>query len=112
MPEPALRERNFGVYRGHLYADLHAQLGEETVMTAYRSPHHRIEEGESWADVFERVDAFLARLRAAPPAEEMILVSHGGTMNVILQHLDGCIIDDFALAPLENCAVRTLKLEC
>jgi probable phosphoglycerate mutase len=112
LAEPALRERNFGVYRGQLYADLHAQLGEDVVATAYRSPRYRIEEGESWADVFERVNAFLSRLRAEPPAEEMILVSHGGTMNVILQHLEGCAIDDFALAPLENCAVRTLVLEC
>ena len=111
IPEPALRERNFGVYRGQLYADLHAQLGEDTVITAYRSPRYRIDEGESWADVFDRVEAFLDRIRAEPPAEEMILVSHGGTMNVILKHLGGCAVDDFSLDPLENCAVRTLRLD-
>jgi probable phosphoglycerate mutase len=112
IPEPALRERNFGVYRGQLYADLYTALGEEAVMTAYRSPRHRIDEGESWADVFERVEAFLTRLRSDPPASEMILVTHGGTMNVILKHHDGCEIDAFELSPLENCAVRTIKLEC
>lgn len=110
IPEPALRERNFGVYRGQLYADLYARLGEEEVMTAYRAPRHRIEEGESWADVFDRVDAFLTRLRATPPAEEMILVTHGGTMSVILKRLGGCEIDDFTLDRLENCAVRTVVL--
>lgn len=105
--EEALRERNFGVWRGQMYADL-----GDAVIEAYRQPRMRIEGGESWADVFERVDAFLTRLRAEPPAEEMILVTHGGTMNVILQHLDGCIIDEFTMAPLENCAVRTITLNC
>jgi broad specificity phosphatase PhoE len=60
--------------------------------------------------VFERVDAFLARLRAQPPADEIILVTHGGTMSVILKRLDGCEIDDFTLDRLENCAVRTVVL--
>jgi 2,3-bisphosphoglycerate-dependent phosphoglycerate mutase len=107
VPEPALRERNFGYARGQLYAD----IGEE-VMAQWRQPRFRIPEGESWADVFERVDAFMRKLRTEPPGDELILVTHGGTMNVMLKHLEGCIIDDFVLAPLENCAVRTVTLAC
>lgn len=46
VEEPALRERNFGIARGRLYAD----MGEETI-ARWRDPHYRIEQGESWADV-------------------------------------------------------------
>ncbi len=101
--EPLLRERNFGVARGRLYAD----IGEETI-ASWRSPRVRIEGGESWADVFVRVDALLSSLRAAPPAGELVLVTHGGTMNVLLQRLAGVEVDAFELAPLENCALRTV----
>lgn len=106
LKEPALRERNFGVARGRLYAE----IGAET-LAQWRNPRVRIEQGESWADVFDRVAALFARLRAAPPAGEMILVTHGGTMNVILQHLQTIDIDAFELAPLENCALRTVVLD-
>ncbi len=103
--EPALRERNFGIARGQLYAD----IGEETI-ALWRSPHYRIEEGESWADVYVRMGEFLERLRTAPPARELILVTHGGAMNVALAYLAGTSIDEFELAPLENCAVRSVTL--
>lgn len=103
--EPLLRERNFGVARGQLYAD----IGEETI-ASWRDPRVRIEGGESWADVFVRVEELMSRLRAAPPAGELVLVTHGGTMNVMLQRLAGVEIDAFALAPLENCALRTVEV--
>jgi probable phosphoglycerate mutase len=105
VEEPALRERNFGIARGRLYAD----IGEET-MTLWRDPHYRIEQGESWADVNERMAEFIGRLRSAPPAQELILVTHGGAMNVALAYLAGKSIDQFELAPLENCAVRSVVL--
>jgi len=105
LREPLLRERNFGVARGQLYAD----IGEEKI-ASWRDPHVRIDGGESWADVFERVDALLSQLRARPPARELVLVTHGGTMNVMLQRFAGGDIDAFKLAPLENCALRTVVI--
>ena len=63
IEEPALRERNFGIARGRLYAE----IGEETLQRL-RSPYQRIEQGESWADVYDRVKTFLDGLKAAPPA--------------------------------------------
>lgn len=102
---PALRERNFGIGRGRLYAD----IGEET-LKLWAEPRYRIEQGESWADVYDRVASFLDALRAAPPAREMILVTHGGAMSVALAYLEGTPIDEFKIVPLDNCAVRTVAL--
>jgi broad specificity phosphatase PhoE len=104
--EPALRERNFGYARGQLYAD----IGEQT-MALWRDPHFRIDQGESWADVRERIGPFLDGLCASPPAPELILVTHGGAMSVALDYLAGKPIDTFVVMPLENCAVRTVVLE-
>ncbi len=103
VEEPALRERNFGIARGQLYAD----IGEE-LLKLWKEPHFRIEQGESWADVYVRVGAFLDALRASPPARELILVTHGGAMSVALSLLDGTPIDRFEVLALENCAVRTV----
>lgn len=103
--DAALRERNFGIVRGRLYAD----VGEEE-LARFRDVRYRIQEGESWADVYERMAVFLDRLRGEPPARELILVTHGGAMSIALGYLAGIPIDGWELTPLENCAVRTLVL--
>ena len=105
VEEAALRERNFGIARGQLYAD----VGED-LLKIWREPHFRIEQGESWADVYDRVSAFLAGLRAAPPARELILVTHGGAMSVALSLLAGTPIDKFEVMALDNCAVRSVTV--
>jgi probable phosphoglycerate mutase len=105
IAEPSLRERNFGIARGRLYSE----IGEET-HALWREPRYRIEGGESWADVFERMQEFFLRMRRAPPAPELICVSHGGAMSVALQHLAGTAIDDFKVEALENCAHRVVTL--
>lgn len=105
LPEPALRERNFGVARGRLYSE----FGEETI-ASWRHPHYRIDGGESWADVHVRVAAFFEKLRRDPPAQEIIAVSHGGAISVMLHHLAGGAVDAFEVQALENCAVRTVTL--
>ena len=103
VEERELRERNFGVARGQLYADI-----GETTINLWREPHYRIEGGESWADVFDRVRPYLDQLIASPPARELILVTHGGTMSVALTCLAGGTVDAFKITPLENCALRTV----
>jgi probable phosphoglycerate mutase len=106
LHEHALRERNFGVMRGRLYAE----FGEALVRDVFRDWHAGIEEGESWADVYHRISELIARLRVAPPAREIIAVTHGGTMNIALHRLRGDAADAFAAERLENCALRTVTI--
>ena len=106
--EQALRERNFGVMRGRLYAE----YGETRIRDVFRDWHACIDEGESWADVYHRISELVARLRATPPAREIIAVTHGGTMNIALHCLRGDAASAFAAERLENCALRTIELAC
>lgn len=101
--EPALRERHFGITQGELYSDV-ADLVHEWWKTA----DHRVEGGESNRDVYERVSRYLQRLVADPPGRELILVTHGGTMNMALAWLDRVPVDTYEFQRFENCAVRTV----
>jgi probable phosphoglycerate mutase len=103
--EPALRERSWGIHRGKLYTEF-----DEATFALWRTWEHRIEGGESWADVYVRTTEFLHRLAQQPPAAEILLVTHGGAMNVILHHLAGGTGEGFEMLPLENCALRTVEL--
>lgn len=103
--EPALRERSWGIHRGRLYTEYN-----EDTFALWRTWDHRIEGGESWADVCSRTTDFLRRLAQEPPGAELLLVTHGGAMNVILHHLAGGRGDGFELQPIENCAIRTVDI--
>ena len=105
-PEPALRERHFGVMQGRLYEEFEAEVRG----LWWSDMRERFEGGESWADVYDRVAAFLDGLRASPPGREVILVAHGGTVNVALTHLAGKPVDEMTFERIENCAVRTVAL--
>jgi probable phosphoglycerate mutase len=105
-PEPALRERHFGIVQGRLYEEV-AQL----VDGWWRSPDHRVEGGESNREMFERVARYLRALVAAPPASEIIVVTHGGTMNMALAWLSGAPVDGYEWQRFGNCDLRTFVVE-
>lgn len=103
--EPALRERHFGSAQDRLYAE----FDEETRRRWWTDMHARFDGGgESWADVYDRVAGFLDRLRTTAPAREVILVAHGGTVNVALTYLAGKPVEAMTFERIENCAVRTV----
>lgn len=47
----------------------------------------RPEDGETWGDVHERVDAFLKDFLAKPSEETVLIVAHGGPIGIILYRL-------------------------
>jgi probable phosphoglycerate mutase len=106
VPEPALRERHFGIVQGELYEDV-AKL----VDGWWQTPDHRVEGGESNREMYERVGEYLARLVATPPASEIILVTHGGTMNMALAWLAGAPVDGYEWQRFGNCDLRTVIVE-
>jgi probable phosphoglycerate mutase len=103
LAEPALRERHFGIAQGRLYEDV-----AKMVEGWWRDPDHRVEGGESNRDMYERVAAYLEALVAAPPARELILVTHGGTMNMAVAWLSNTPVDVFEWQRFDNCDLRTV----
>jgi probable phosphoglycerate mutase len=105
-PEPALRERHFGVVQGQLYADVADQ-----VEGWWADPDHRVDGGESNREMYERVAAYLRGLVADPPGPELILVTHGGTMNMAVAWLAGASVDAHEWVRFGNCDVRTVEVD-
>lgn len=105
QPEPALREKHFGHVQGLLYADIAEQVHEW-----WLRHDDRIEGGETNREMYQRVRVFLDRLRASPPCDEVILVCHGGTLNMALACLAGTPIEAMEWRRFENCAVETVRV--
>jgi probable phosphoglycerate mutase len=105
IPEPALRERNFGVIQGRLYSE-----AEEIMREWWTRPDEEIEGGETNRAMFARVATFLDALIAAPPADDIILVTHGGTMNMATAHLAGLDIERMEWQRIANTAVTVVEV--
>lgn len=81
---PELREVNFGLWEGLTYEEIMATW-PDVLSTIYSRPGSvLIPEGESFYDVQRRTAIGLSKCIANHHEETIVLVSHGGTMRVLL----------------------------
>lgn len=106
VTDPALQERGFGVIEGRLHDDGAAEYGERWE-ELLRSDDGAFPGGESTRQHYERVAQFMDRLLADPPAQEIALVSHGGTVRRIRAYLHGGFVHE-DWSPVANGEVITV----
>jgi 2,3-bisphosphoglycerate-dependent phosphoglycerate mutase len=75
-----LREREFGIFQGKTFAEIEAQHPQEALM---RVPDFAPEGGESLLIFRERVAQCLRRLAAQFAGKHLVIVSHGGVLDIL-----------------------------
>lgn len=83
QPEPRLRERAFGNMEGMSFAEIEATLPAQAKRWRERDPEFEPEGGESLLTFRDRVTGVAAELAARHPGELVVLVAHGGVMDVL-----------------------------
>jgi 2,3-bisphosphoglycerate-dependent phosphoglycerate mutase len=83
QPEPGLRERAFGHFEGMSFAEIEATLPEQAKRWRERDPEFEPEGGESLLAFRERVTRIASKLAARHPGRLVVLVAHGGVMDVL-----------------------------
>lgn len=81
---PELREVNFGLWEGLRYEEIMAAWPEVLSAIYSRPGTDRIPGGESFYEVQERTARGLKKCIAGHSEETIVIVSHGGTMRVLL----------------------------
>ena len=81
--DAGLRERHFGIFEGHTYDAIDAQWPEEARRWKTREPDFAPDGGESPNNVLQRVRQTIARLAANHPDQQIIVVAHGGVMDML-----------------------------
>lgn len=79
-----LAEISFGDWEGKTWAEVKAEAPEAYEDRARAGYAYRVPNGESYADVMERVISFLEDVR-----EPTVVVSHGGIMRCLRGHIMG-----------------------
>lgn len=81
--QPGLRERGFGLFEGHTYADIEAQWPEDSQRWKQREPDFAPPGGESPVQVMERVERTIGELAARHLGAQIVVVAHGGVMDML-----------------------------
>lgn len=82
-PEKGLRERSFGCFEGRTFAQVQADLPEQAQRWKQRDPDYAPEGGESLRTLRERVTLTADRLAARHVGGLILLVAHGGVLDVL-----------------------------
>ena len=78
-----LRERCFGRFEGHTWADLETRWPEDALAWRKRVPHFAPPGGESLLQLQTRVVAAVSELAARHPGEQVLMVAHGGVLDIL-----------------------------
>ena len=81
--QPGLRERGFGTFEGHTYAHIEAAWPDETRRWKKREPDFAPPGGETPVQVRDRVASTLNALASQHIGEQIVLVAHGGVLDVL-----------------------------
>ena len=78
-----LRERCFGRFEGHTWAELEARYPEESMAWRKRVPDFAPAGGETLRQLRERVVTTVTSLAARHPGEQILMVAHGGVLDIL-----------------------------
>lgn len=90
QPEPRLRERAFGHFEGRTFSDIEKELPDQAERWRKRDPEFApAGGGENLLQFRERVTDAVADLSARHPGELVVLVAHGGVMDLLYRAATG-----------------------
>ena len=86
---PELRERHFGHFQTRTWAEIEDQWPEDAQRWRKRVPDWAPEGGESLLALRERIEQVVQKLAPRHIGQQMVLVAHGGVMDVLYRLATG-----------------------
>ena len=84
-----LRERRFGLFEGHTYAEAQSNWPTEYARWTLREPAHAVPGGESYLQARARVLEFLEEAVACHEGQGIAIVTHGGVLDIVYRRALG-----------------------
>ncbi len=83
VPTPALRERHFGEFQTRTWAEIESTWPDQAKLWRQREPEWAPQGGESLITLHQRISQCVNQLAQAHMGQQMVLVAHGGIMDVL-----------------------------
>lgn len=105
-----LRERHYGLMQGNLAEESQARHPDVFARYRARDLEHDLGGGESLTAFAERVDGTLRALAASHPGCRLLLVSHGGVLDVVYRLATGRDLGSPRDFPIPNAGFNWVEL--
>ena len=106
--EPALREQHLGDWQGELRLEFAARRGRDIRRFWLAPADERAPNGESFADLVDRVVPAVERLTETHAGRDIVCVAHGGTIKAALAHALALDYERALSISIANCSVTRL----
>jgi probable phosphoglycerate mutase len=106
--DKGLREREFGVFQGRTFAEIEAEAPELAMRWRKREPDFSPEGGESLNVFRDRIVQTASALASAHLGQQIVLVAHGGVMDVLYRAATGQEVQAPRTWQLSNAAINRL----
>jgi 2,3-bisphosphoglycerate-dependent phosphoglycerate mutase len=106
--DEALRERGFGEFEGKTFAEIETDMPEKSILWRQRVPDFSPDGGESLLVFRERITSYIQRLAAQNIGKHLVVVSHGGVMDVLYRAATGLDLQAPRSWQLTNAAINRL----
>ncbi|HVR50117.1 MAG TPA: histidine phosphatase family protein [Pseudorhodoferax sp.] len=108
VADRGLRERAFGEFEGKTFAEIEAAWPDQALLWRRRDPEFEPAGGESLVRFRARIVDTLNRLAARHAGEQIVLVGHGGVMDVLYRTATGQELQAPRTWALGNAAINRL----
>lgn len=93
IQDPALRERNYGIYEGHPWRNLLHLPDQPKPEINLRDPELAIPDGESLLVFKDRVINTFNRIALERPNQRIAIVAHGGVIEMVWRQIQQVALD-------------------
>ena len=108
IPHTGLRERHFGRFEGKTWAEIEAGWPAQAMAWRQRVPEFAPEGGENLLQLQARVVGTVLELARRHPGEQVVMVAHGGVMDVLYRAATGQHLQAPRTWALDNAAINRL----
>ena len=109
-PEAGLRERNYGLFQGRTAAELAHDYPDAHARFLTRDPDYDFDHGESLRNFAARVRETVARIASHHAGEAVLLVTHGGVLDIVYRRITGRDLSGPRDFPVPNAALNWIEI--
>lgn len=107
--EPGLREQSFGIFEGLQVAQIQRRYPDEWQRWRAFDPDFALPQAESTRAFSQRVRATLDALAARFAGEHVVVVTHGGVLDMVWRHVHQLSLQGPRVCEIPNAGINRLR---
>jgi len=109
--EPLLLDLNFGDWQGRTHKEVFKENPENEINWNYHPEKLVFPNGESWNDVFDRIDRLFEMMKNEEEKDIVVFVSHRVVLSIILLYILNLDVNYFWTFNIDNASITELLIK-